>query len=458
MLERYDVLAHRALKRPGLTAAILLGSMFALLLILFPFLGRAYFPKTDPGQFLVNVKMPSGTRIEVSDHYVTDIEKEIRTIVRPKDLQTIVSNIGIQPDISAIYTTNAAMDTAFIQVSLKQDHSVGTFKYMKQVREKLASNMPEIGTYVQGGGLIDTVVNQGLPAPIDIKVSSNDQKAAYADIQELADKLRGQKSINQLYAPQDLKYPGLQLDIDRERASLLGLSPEMVVDNVITAMTSDGVIAPSYWVDPKSGNNYMLTVQYTNQQIGHMNMEEFEDIPLRAPNASGYISLRSVAFIHTIDTPTEVDHYQLKRVIDLYVDPSTEALNDVSKEVKNAIAGIHRTKNMRIAVHGAVDSMNDLFQAFWLGSAPGRRTGVPDPDGTVHLVQRSIYHPDGHTSRTRRCSGNSACYGVHVEHHVVDGCPHDDRHRCLQQYLDRRVRRRPAEPGQGCTRGRDPGL
>ena len=367
LLNRYEAAARRVLKRPGITAVVLLGIVAVMLVAIVPFLGRAYFPKTDPGQFVINVKLPSGTRIEVSDQYVGDIEKLVRSLVRPKDMQTIVSNIGVQPDISAIYTTNAAMDTAFIQVSLKQDHSIGTFKYMDQVRARLASDMPEIGTYVQSGGLIDSVVNQGLPAPIDVEVSSNDQKSAYAQIQQLENQLRGQTSIQQLYIPQDLKYPGLELDVDRERASLIGLSPETIVDNVITALTSDGVIAPSYWIDPKNGNNYMLTVQYTNQQIGHMNMEEFEDIPLHAPNVNEYTPLRSVAFIRHIDTPTEVDHYQLKRVIDLYIEPSTEALNTVNQEVNKAIAGIHQTKNMRIVVHGAVNSMKDSFERFGLG-------------------------------------------------------------------------------------------
>jgi multidrug efflux pump subunit AcrB len=81
--------------------------------------------------------------------------------------------------------------------------------------------------------------------------------------------------VGDVYIPQDLKYPGLQLNIDRERASLIGLSPKDVVENVITALTSNGVIAPSYWIDPNTGNNYMPTVQYSTQQIEHMNMEEF---------------------------------------------------------------------------------------------------------------------------------------------------------------------------------------
>jgi multidrug efflux pump subunit AcrB len=107
-----------------------------------------------------------------------------------------------------------------------------------------------------------------------------------------------------------LDYPGLQLNIDREYAGLAGVSPRDVVDNVITALTSNGVIAPSFWVDPKSGNNYMLTVQYPLTQI--KTLTDFKQIPLRAPDGTTTTPLESVANIKEINTPTEVDHHQLR--------------------------------------------------------------------------------------------------------------------------------------------------
>ena len=107
-----------------------------LLVVLFPFLGRAYFPRTDPGQFVINVHMPSGTRLEVSNDYIAKVENIIRSVVKPNDLGMIVSNIGVYPDLSAIYTTNASMDTAFVQTSLKEDHSIGSYEYMRRVQAK----------------------------------------------------------------------------------------------------------------------------------------------------------------------------------------------------------------------------------------------------------------------------------------------------------------------------------
>jgi multidrug efflux pump subunit AcrB len=367
MLERYERLAYWMLNRPGLSAAVMLGSTALVIALFAPFLGRAYFPRTDPGQFIVNVKMPSGTRLEISNDDVAKVEAVIRKTVAPADLGMIVSNIGISDDLSAIYTPNSAMDTAFVQVSLMEGHKTGSYAYLTKVRDAIASQLPQLQTYFQVGGLVDSVVNQGLPAPIDIQIASTDQEAAMQQAQALATKLRGLSSVSGVFIPQDLKYPGLELDIDRERASLIGLTPKNVVDNVITALTSNGVIAPSYWIDPATGNNYMLTVQYSNPLIGHMNMEELGNIPLRGKDSQDYTPLRSVVFTREINTPTEVDHYQLRRVIDIYILPKTEALNSVSKQVNRLIKGVSTANGIRVLMHGAVQSMNTAFLRFGIG-------------------------------------------------------------------------------------------
>jgi len=367
LLDWYENLAMRCMVRPGFTAGVILACVVVVTVGLFPFLGRAYFPRTDAGQFVINVKMPSGTRIELSNRYIAQVEGIIRQVVPKHDLNMIVSNIGITPDLSSIYTSNSTMDTAFIQVSLKEGSKIGSYEYMDRVRTKLSRGMPELTTYFQGGGLVDAVINQGLPAPIDIQISSNNLDGAYAIAQKLAAKVRLMKNVSDVYIPQDLHYPGLALNIDRERASQVGLSTQDVVDNVITALTSDGMIAPSYWIDPQTGNNYMVTVQYFNHQIENMSMEDFENIPLRGMGRVGYTPLQSVADIQEINTPTEVDHYQIRRVIDVYVSTRTEALEKIDKSVEALISKTPRDKNTLISVRGAVISMNEAFRDFGLG-------------------------------------------------------------------------------------------
>jgi multidrug efflux pump subunit AcrB len=353
-----------ALEHAGVVVSVICACVL-LSFILYPFIGKAFFPRTDPGQFVVNVKVPAGTRIEVTDDYIAKMEQDIRSVVSPKDLNMIVSNIGITPDLSAIYTSNSGMHTAFIQVSLKEEHKVGSYAYMQKVREKLAKDFPDVATYFQAGGLVDSVVNQGKPAPIDIQIGGNNLQQAYALALVTAAKLKKLDSVNDVLIPQDLDYPGLELNISRERAGLLGITPKDVVDNVITALTSDGMIAPSFWVDPKTGNSYMLTVQYQESQI--KTMTDFRQIPLRSPDGSNTTPLQSVANIKEINTPTEVDHYQLRRVFDIYVMPKTEDLSHVNKQVTSIVQQMQPPNGVTVKVRGTVRDMESSFSSFGIG-------------------------------------------------------------------------------------------
>ncbi len=366
MLGRYDTAVAKALERPAATVLLIMGS-FVVSLALFPLLGVAFFPRTDPGQFVINVKAPPGSRLEVTNQYIARVENDIREVIGKDDLQMIVSNIGMTPDLSAIYTSNSAQHTAFVQVSLNQEHKVSTFAYMDRVRRKLDSDLPELSTYFQTGGLVDSVVNMGMPAPIDIQVSGNNQHAAYAAASEMAAKVRQLKDVSDVLIPQDLDYPGIELDVRREMAARLGLTATDVVDNVVTALTSNGMIAPSYWVDPHSGNNYFLTVQYTNHQLDSMTMDDFKQIPLHAKDNSSTTMLENVADIKMINTPTEVDHYQLFRKIDVYVSPKGEDLGSLASQVQKIIDNTKMPPNTRVEMRGSVKAMHQSFFSFGVG-------------------------------------------------------------------------------------------
>jgi multidrug efflux pump subunit AcrB len=364
MLDKYDRTLNVSLLRPVATTLGLVG-VSLLCLALYPFLGVAFFPRTDPGQFVVNVKAPSGTRVELTEDYVKRVEDIIRQEVPKNELGMIVSNIGITPDFSAIYTSNSAPDTAFVQVSLKEGHKIGSYQYMARVRARLSRDMPELSTYFQSGGLVDSVLNMGMPAPIDVQVSGNNLDQADATANKIADRVRKLSTVSDVLIPQDIDYPSLFLDIDREKASLLGLSQKEIVDNVITALTSDGMIAPDYWIDPKSGNPYLLTVQYPENQI--KTFSDLKQIPIRGPRQTNPTYLGNVVSIRTAPSPTEVDHYQLFRIIDVYVSPKSEALGGVAKQINKIIKDTGLPQGVRVNLRGSVESMQSSFKSFGIG-------------------------------------------------------------------------------------------
>lgn len=364
MLMRYDIAVGKTLLRPVATVMGVLG-IFLISLALYPLLGVSFFPRTDPGQFMINLKAPSGTRLELTDQYMQRAEQDIRQVVAPRDLGMVLSNIGVTPGFSSMYTSNSGQHTATIQVSLKEGHKVGSYEYMHRVRRKLAEDMPELTSYFQSGGLVDAVLNLGLPAPIDIQVSGSHLRETYRTAQALRQRIQALKGVSDVLVPQDLDYPALRLDINREMAARLGLSSKEVVDNVITALTSNQMIAPSYWVDPKTGNDYMLTVQYPDTQIH--SLYDLKQIPLRSANGTDTTQLGAVTDITTINSPTEVDHYQLQRVIDLYVAPSGEDLGSVASKVDDIIARTKLPEGVRVNMRGSVEGMRRSFKSFGLG-------------------------------------------------------------------------------------------
>jgi multidrug efflux pump subunit AcrB len=277
----------------------------------------------------------------------------------------IVSNIGSTPDFSAIYTTNSAMHTAFVQVSLKEEHKVGSYEYMSRVKERIRQELPELTAYFQSGGLVDAVLNMGMPAPIDVQVAGSNMEKSYDLALKLSSQIRAVPGVADVFIPQDIDFPALQLDVDRMRASEMGLDQREVVDNVITALTSNGMIAPSFWIDPKTGNDYMLTVQYAEHQVA--TLSDLRAIPLRGPGDPTPTRLDMISAVSRIKSPTEVDHYALRRTTDIYVRPLNEDLGKIANSIDDIIAHTEKPEGLAVTLRGMVQGMRVSFSSFALG-------------------------------------------------------------------------------------------
>jgi HAE1 family hydrophobic/amphiphilic exporter-1 len=367
LLDFYERWVRRALKHPALTLALLMG-IFVASLGIYPFIGRAFFPQTDAGQFTLNVKVPTGSRIEVTNEYVAKIEDLIRNVVPAHDLKMIVSNIGVVNDFSSLYTTNAGEYTGTIQVALNEGHDVSSLIYMDRVKKELTAHFPDVRAFFQSGSMVDAILNSGMPAPIDVQVNTRDLGATYNVAQDLASRIRKLPGVGQIYIPQDMNYPAIRLDVDRVHAGELGLTQKEIVDNVITALNSNTMIAPNYWVDYKTGNDYFLTVQYAEHgKAAIHDLVDLKQIPLRAPNLSQPTTLDSLVKLEHVQSPTEIDHYQIQRVVDIYVTPSGEDLAKLTSAIQKTIAGANLPSNIRVNLRGMVEGMNASFKSFAIG-------------------------------------------------------------------------------------------
>jgi multidrug efflux pump subunit AcrB len=250
-------------------------------------------------------------------------------------------------------------------VGLKPGHKTGSYEYMAQVKERMWREMPELTAYFSSGSLIDAVLNLGLAAPIDVQVGGTNLEKSYEAALDLSREIRQIPGVADTFIPQDLDYPALRLQIDRMRAGELGLSEKEVVQNVITALTSNQMVAPNVWIDPRNNNNYFLNVQYPEQQIH--SLLDLRSIPLHGAALKRPTRLDMVSNITRFEAPTEVDHYQIRRVLDIYVRPAAEGLGTIANRIDALLAGTRLPAGVDVTVRGMVEGMRASFRSFGLG-------------------------------------------------------------------------------------------
>jgi multidrug efflux pump subunit AcrB len=362
----YEQLLDRALdhKLPVIGAVALL---FIASVSVFSLIGTELFPATDAGEFVINYRAPVGTRIELTEGLTARMEGVVREIIPAKDLSTIVANIGLAPGFSAIFSSNAASDSGFMMVALKPEHKESTFVYMKRLKQALSEQLPQVQTFFSSGSIVDSVLNFGLAAPIDVQLSG----PSYAEL--FAGARAAQRMINQVpevdssFILEEADYPTLSIKVDRIKAARLGLHQRDVVTNLITALTSNAMIAPSIWIEPKTGNDYFLTAQYYENEIN--SLETLKNIPVSTPESrrGKALLLRDVATIGTERHPAEADHYNIQRVVDVLVAPRGDDLGGAQTAVQKALHQMRLPEDVSINYRGAVSAMQKSFSSFGYG-------------------------------------------------------------------------------------------
>jgi multidrug efflux pump subunit AcrB len=372
--ERFAGSYERYLERALNRKFIIIGAvtiLFAVSIALYPLLGTELFPETDAGTFTINFRAPAGTRIELTTGTARQIESIVRQVIPPKELDTVVSNIGLAPSLSAIYSPNSAEDSGFIQVELKSGHSRPTAYYSRRVMEQLAQQLPEVRTLFSSGSIIDAVLNFGMMAPIDIQFAGRDFDELYRVANQSQELIRGLPQIAQTFVLQEPDYPTFDIEVDRVKAARLGLSQKDVVSDVITALNSNLYVAPSIWIDRQNNDDYFLTVQYKESDSGFSSMETLRNIPVHSfAGETGHaqsLLLRDVADIVPQYHPSEADHYNIQRVVDLLVSPSTQDLGGVQAAIQKTLSQAQLPEGVAIRYRGSVAAMQASFSSFGFG-------------------------------------------------------------------------------------------
>lgn len=327
---------------------------------LVPALGTDLFPVQDVSHLTVKTRFASGTRIEITEQRVKEVEDLIKAAIPKNEIKTMVSNIGVLYDWPAAYTPNSGPHDAFIEVQLFPTHKKGTEEYADELRHALLEKLPNLESIVDTSTIMTAALTFGLPAPINVQISGNDLATARNTAAAILEELRGVEGVVDLRIQQRLDYPQLTVDVNRRKAAQLGLSMVDVVKNVVTATNSSISFDPSFWIDPKNGNHYFSGAQFREKDLVDENT--LREIPITSKVQDRIIPLKEVATFGRQFAPTEINHLNISRVVDIYANVSGKDLGSVTREVERRVQEIEIPRGYRVKVSGEMGLFQESFE------------------------------------------------------------------------------------------------
>jgi multidrug efflux pump subunit AcrB len=373
--EHYQGLLQLALRTGPRFAAVFLACMAATALLAFPLgplpgLGQDFFPTVDGGQIKLHMRARTGTRIEETAALCDAVEATIREVIPAAEVVNVVDNIGLPySGINLAYSTSAPVGPgdADIYVNLSRHHKP-TATYVRALRSKLAARYPSATFAFLPADMIGQILNFGLPSPIDVQIVGFDAAHNREFANQLLQTLRGVPGAVDLHIQQSADYPQFNVDVDRGKAQLVGLTEQAVASNLLVSLSGSFQTAPSFWTDPKSGTQYQVVAQ--TPQFRLQNLNDLSNTPLNGPRGASQI-LSSVATIHRSVAPAVVSHYNATPVIDIFGSVQGADLGHVAAQIEKIVASASKDlpKGSRIAVRGQVQTMKASFNGLLIGLA-----------------------------------------------------------------------------------------
>jgi multidrug efflux pump subunit AcrB len=369
---RYRGLLQLSLRNRGKLIAGFLG--FSLLSFgLAPYLGQDFFPNVDGGQIKLHVRAPTGTRIEETTRLVDRVGGAIREIIPAAELDGVVDNIGLSVSgINMAYNNSGTIGVgdADILVSLKPNHAP-TDDYVKAMREQLPGRFPGTSFAFLPADIVSQILNFGVPAPVDVQVAGSDLQANRTYANALLARMRRIPGIADARIQQAFQQPTLNVDIDRSLAGLVGLSQKDAATAMLTTLAGSSQTSPTYWLDPKTGVSYAVSVQTPQRDIG--TLSGLQNLPLTAGNGagSGAQLLGGVATIHRTASNAVVSHYNVRPVIDIYATPQGRDLGAVAADIRKVMQDTAKDvpKGATVALRGQITTMTSAYQQLFVGLA-----------------------------------------------------------------------------------------
>jgi CzcA family heavy metal efflux pump len=395
--ESYHTLLARAISARGRFALPFLGAMAATALLAFPLgrflpgLGQDFFPRVDAGQIKLHLRAPTGVRIESTAALCDSIEATIRSVIPPHEVETIVDNIGVPySGINTAYSTSAPVGPgdADIYISLTSDHRP-TEHYVRALREKLTTLYPNVSFAFLPADIVSQILNFGLPSPVDVQVAGFDTNATRKYAGEVLKRMRLIPGLVDTRIQQQYDYPTLNVDVDRSKAALLGLTETDVASDLLVSLSGSSQTTLSFWIDPKSGTQYPVVAQ--TPQFRLASLTDLATTPITsgviadaraagaqngsaAPGAAqggGVQLLANLATFSRSESPAVESHYDARPVIDIFAGVERTDLGFIATQIERIVRDTHSLlpRGAQVTVRGQVTTMTQSFEGLLIGLA-----------------------------------------------------------------------------------------
>jgi CzcA family heavy metal efflux pump len=359
-----------ALEWPKLFGACFL--VFCLLSVgLVAVLGRDFFPKVDAGQIRLHFRARTGLRIEETARLADQVDAVIRETIPPKELQTVLDNIGVPySGINLSYSNSGTFGTsdAEILVQLKEERGKPTSAYINDLRAKLPQRFPGTQFFFQPADIVTQILNFGTPAPIDVAVTGANQRGNYIVAEKLANEFRHIPGAVDVHVQQALDEPTLHMDVDRTRAQSVGLQAKDVAGNVLVSLSNSFQTSPAFWLDPKNGVSYNVAVQTPQYRVDTYQALQNTPVTGTAPGIPPQI-LGNLVNTTSTARQAEISHYNVQPMINVYAAVDGRDLGGVSDEMLKEVDAVKKElpRGSHIEVRGQVQTMRSSFRGLGFG-------------------------------------------------------------------------------------------
>jgi multidrug efflux pump subunit AcrB len=364
----YRSLLSLALRHPKI---FMIGFLACVVIsfVLAPFLGRNFFPAVDSGQILMHVRAQPGTRIEETARLFEFVEQTVRQTIPARELDNIVDNIGLPfSGINMAYQNTGTIgpEDGDALIALKEDHGPSE-KYIKELRTVLPQKFPGTTFSFLPADIVSQILNFGLPAPIDLQVIGNDQKANYAYATDLLKRIRKVPGIADLRIQQVYNYPQLNVDVDRTLAGEVGLTQRDVANSLLVTLSGSGQVQPNFWLNTANGVSYPIVAQMPQYRID--SVSDLSNVPITSSDSPSSQFLGGLAHITAGPSPGVVSHYNVQPVIDIYGATQGRDLGAVSGDIGRILHDTKRAvpRGSYVELRGQVQTMNNAYSQLYLG-------------------------------------------------------------------------------------------